>query len=89
MSVSPANQLVTLGGGELVTCVRQRTSMDAIAKVSLRADTDCLLVLVRSPILSSNFQIVIRPALAAALYVCCCPLQHVSSNCGYVAGRAL
>ena len=43
MSVSPANQLVTLGGGELVTCVRQRTSMDSVSKVCVRGDTDMLL----------------------------------------------
>jgi NAD-dependent SIR2 family protein deacetylase len=48
MSVSPANQLVTLGGGKLVTCVRQPTDMDAIAEVVLRADTDSLLAPVRA-----------------------------------------
>ena len=61
MSVSPANQLVTLGGGELVTCVRQPTAMDAIAKVSLRADTDSLLAPVRSPTLSLSAHSVTRP----------------------------
>lgn len=48
MSVSPANQLVTLHGGNLVTCVRQPTAMDAIAEVCLRADTDKLLAPVRA-----------------------------------------
>ena len=43
MSVSPANQLVTLGGGKLVTCVRQRTAMDTIATLCVRCDTDTLL----------------------------------------------
>lgn len=48
MSVSPANQLVTLNGGKLVTCVRQPTAMDAVAELSVRADTDRLLAPVRS-----------------------------------------
>ena len=34
MSVSPANQLVTLGGGKLVVCVRQQVSA-ALRNLSL------------------------------------------------------
>jgi hypothetical protein len=41
-------------GGKLVTCVRQRTAMDSIASICLRADTDSLLTLVMQELLGAE-----------------------------------